>query len=286
MATDSFLKETRIGLQVGKLRKVPNAAVAALATEIVRKWKADLSAAGGSGGAGAGGATNSAGGATPTGRNGTAAAAASTTKPGMKDASTGTTGGRSGAAAAGATSAARAPRTVETDNVKTDVTDETVRNNCFKLLYNALASDSELETEALRKRALDIEAVCLETVGKGGTSKEYKQKMRSLYLNLKGNNVGLRHDAAAGDISARRLCAMSPEEMASEEKKRADERLQQMNIFNSLAATQTQASTDMFQCGKCKKRKCTYYQMQTRSADEPMTTFVTCVECGNKWKFS
>jgi transcription elongation factor S-II len=26
-------------------------------------------------------------------------------------------------------------------------------------------------------------------------------------------------------------------------------------------------------------------QMQTRSADEPMTTFVTCVNCGNKWKF-
>jgi hypothetical protein len=25
-------------------------------------------------------------------------------------------------------------------------------------------------------------------------------------------------------------------------------------------------------------------QMQTRSADEPMTTFVSCVACGNKWK--
>lgn len=32
-------------------------------------------------------------------------------------------------------------------------------------------------------------------------------------------------------------------------------------------------------------RKTTYYQMQTRSADEPMTTFVTCVNCGNRWKF-
>ena len=24
--------------------------------------------------------------------------------------------------------------------------------------------------------------------------------------------------------------------------------------------------------------------MQTRSADEPMTTFVYCNECGNRWK--
>jgi transcription elongation factor S-II len=30
---------------------------------------------------------------------------------------------------------------------------------------------------------------------------------------------------------------------------------------------------------------CTYYQLQTRSADEPMTTFVTCVNCDNRWKF-
>ncbi len=45
------------------------------------------------------------------------------------------------------------------------------------------------------------------------------------------------------------------------------------------------AETDQFKCGKCKARKATYYQMQTRSADEPMTTFVTCLNCNNRWKF-
>ena len=44
------------------------------------------------------------------------------------------------------------------------------------------------------------------------------------------------------------------------------------------------AATDEFFCFKCKKRKCSYYQMQTRSADEPMTTFVTCLLCGNNWR--
>lgn len=39
-----------------------------------------------------------------------------------------------------------------------------------------------------------------------------------------------------------------------------------------------------FKCGKCKSTKTTYYQMQTRSADEPMTTFVTCTNCSNRWK--
>jgi DNA-directed RNA polymerase subunit M/transcription elongation factor TFIIS len=45
------------------------------------------------------------------------------------------------------------------------------------------------------------------------------------------------------------------------------------------------ATTDMFQCGKCKERKCTVAQMQTRSADEPMTVFVTCQECGHTFRF-
>ena len=40
-----------------------------------------------------------------------------------------------------------------------------------------------------------------------------------------------------------------------------------------------------FTCFKCKSNKCTFYQLQTRSADEPMTTFVTCLNCGNRWKF-
>ena len=43
--------------------------------------------------------------------------------------------------------------------------------------------------------------------------------------------------------------------------------------------------TSMFKCGKCKKNNCTYYQMQTRSADEPMTTFVFCLVCHNTMKF-
>jgi transcription elongation factor S-II len=45
------------------------------------------------------------------------------------------------------------------------------------------------------------------------------------------------------------------------------------------------ATTDIFYCKKCKKKKCTFYQLQTRSADEPMTTFVNCLVCSNNWKF-
>jgi len=40
----------------------------------------------------------------------------------------------------------------------------------------------------------------------------------------------------------------------------------------------------MFRCNKCKSMKTVYYQMQTRSADEPMTTYVTCTNCNTRWK--
>ena len=44
------------------------------------------------------------------------------------------------------------------------------------------------------------------------------------------------------------------------------------------------AMTDQFKCRKCSSRACSYYEVQTRSADEPMTQFVCCLDCGNRWK--
>lgn len=40
----------------------------------------------------------------------------------------------------------------------------------------------------------------------------------------------------------------------------------------------------LFKCAKCREYKTTYYEMQTRSADEPMTVFITCHICDITWK--
>ena len=53
----------------------------------------------------------------------------------------------------------------------------------------------------------------------------------------------------------------------------------------AMYSKKSTASIFMF-CSSCKKKtRCDYYQLQTRSADEPMTTFVTCLECDKRWKF-
>lgn len=72
--------------------------------------------------------------------------------------------------------------------------------------------------------------------------------------------------------------------MASDERKSIDAKIAHQNLLNSQMAKDNSAETDQFKCGRCQQRRCKYYQMQTRSADEPMTTFVTCVNCGNRWR--
>ena len=43
-------------------------------------------------------------------------------------------------------------------------------------------------------------------------------------------------------------------------------------------------ATDRFRCSQCQKKMCSYYELQTRSADEPMTIFIRCLNCGKQWK--
>ena len=65
---------------------------------------------------------------------------------------------------------------------------------------------------------------------------------------------------------------MTSEEMASDERREENQKLQEQNIHNAKGAAPKNATTNEFMCGKCKQRKVSYYQMQTRSADEPMTS--------------
>jgi len=44
------------------------------------------------------------------------------------------------------------------------------------------------------------------------------------------------------------------------------------------------AATNLYKCYKCGERRCKVTELQTRSADEPMTSFVTCLICYNTWK--
>ena len=87
----------------------------------------------------------------------------------------------------------------------------------------------------------------------------------------------------SGELSCKVVAEMSPIDLCPARWKSSIERI--IETEKKLYSTQKSASIHMW-CSSCKKKtKCDYYQLQTRSADEPMTTFVTCLECTKKWKF-
>ncbi len=113
----------------------------------------------------------------------------------------------------------------------------------------------------------------------------YKSKMRSLYQNLKNkSNPGLRKRVLSGEISPERFVVMTHEELKSAERRAEDEKIQKENMDMAMVAQAERSISSSLQCGKCGQRKVSYSQAQTRSADEPMTTFCDCTVCGNRWK--
>ena len=108
----------------------------------------------------------------------------------------------------------------------------------------------------------------------------YKNRLRSIYLNLK--NDKFLNKIKKKKIKTSNLEKMSHQEMCPEKwKELIDAKIKRDKNMTSVNMS---AATDEFKCFKCGKRKCTYYQLQTRSADEPITTFISCLVCSNRWK--
>lgn len=118
-------------------------------------------------------------------------------------------------------------------------------------------------------------------------SEAYKSKMRSLYQNLKNKtNPQLRKRVFSGEIAPERFVTMSHDDMKSEERKAEDEKLMKENMDKAMVAQEERSVSSALKCGKCGQMRVSYTQAQTRSADEPMTTFCECLNCGTRWKFS
>ncbi len=108
----------------------------------------------------------------------------------------------------------------------------------------------------------------------------YLDKFKMLYFTLKQDNI--QGKIMSGNVKCKDIAYMSHQELYPEYWEEMME-ARKVRLENKYFP-KIEASTDTFQCRKCKSRKCTYYQMQTRGADEQITTFVTCLECGNNWR--
>ncbi len=161
-----------------------------------------------------------------------------------------------------------------------------LRDKIRKLLFVALRPrrlDEEREPAIV---AVDIECQCFESL----SPSEYVKQIRSIRFNLADSkNPNFRAKVLLGYFTSKSFDKLTAEDMASDAKNHEREKAKKRTIEECQSdwALRNGAInvSGMFTCGKCKSTRTTYFQMQTRSSDEPMTTFVTCLGCSNRWKF-
>ena len=116
--------------------------------------------------------------------------------------------------------------------------------------------------------------------------KLYLNKARSIYDNLDPDsyvkNVRFIKRLKENEFSGYEIAEMNNNQVFPEHWKELYDKKEKRDKY--LYEVNKDMATEMFTCGRCKKKQCSYYQLQTRSADEPMTTFVTCLNCGKRWK--
>lgn len=306
--TTSLLAKTTAGRRLRPLQKHRRAAIASAASTTIAAWKAavkreaDAPAKAVGNGEAEGGENGAA-------REGGVAAAAAAKPASSRPSATAALSAR-----APSSSPAPAPPLASPSALPPPPTGDALRDRCRSMFEQALARAPE-EWAALREEALraadsgegegsssiqlppppdattpaiaaaEVEQATFEHCG-ASTGPSYKAKVRQLSFNLKdARNPDLRRRVLSGELEPSALPTLSAEDMASDAAKEEIARIREKKLFDSSPSSAKKATTDAFQCAKCRQRKTTYYQMQTRSADEPMTTFVTCLVCNNRWKF-
>ncbi|KAE7996479.1 hypothetical protein FH972_001198 [Carpinus fangiana] len=157
---------------------------------------------------------------------------------------------------------------------------DSTRDKVREILHEALSKVSGEAEEYIQEEvnacdpirvAVSVESVLFDRWGSSLGAQ--KVKYRSLMFNLKdANNPDFRRRVLLGHVKPERLINMSTAEMASDKRRNENRKIEEKALFDCERGAAPKETTDQFRCGRCGQRKCTYYQMQTRSADEPMTT--------------
>lgn len=114
---------------------------------------------------------------------------------------------------------------------------------------------------------------------RGGFRYRYTSRAVSLRLYWLPH---LADKVMAKEVSLKALVYMKPWQVCPDLWEAAFDRMARMQLRREAAVTT--ALEGMFTCSKCKSKKIAFVQLQTRSADEPMTTYLTCTNCSKRWK--
>jgi len=165
-----------------------------------------------------------------------------------------------------------------------------IRNKCANLLNKELNNESI--SRSIEKNIYNsvIDYSNKKHINKSWNSTVFKtiylSRIRSIYTNIKGDsyvkNFDFKDRILNSEIDYKNISELSNHDIYPEKwKEFIKKKIETEKLKYEI---KPEAMTDMFKCTKCGSRSCTYYEMQTRSADEPMTQFITCLDCNNNWK--
>lgn len=159
------------------------------------------------------------------------------------------------------------------------------RKNLYKYLEGNLKDKNNETKKALMDKVVEIEEK-LHEILKGEIP--YINRVLEIIHNLKDeNNNEFRNNIIDGKITPEELCTMDATEMLNKNKqeeieKQIKERIDEVRTdWNEKHGEVTEG---VYKCRVCGGKKTIQHEQQTRSADEPMTLFITCVNCKNTWK--
>lgn len=114
----------------------------------------------------------------------------------------------------------------------------------------------------------------------------YAIKARSVIANLDPRayvgNSRLLARLMEGEFAPHSVAWMKPENMHPERwQATLDLKTQQDHYVDNAKPA---SMTDAFKCKACGKRECTYTELQLRSSDEPASIFISCINCGKRWR--
>jgi transcription elongation factor S-II len=162
-----------------------------------------------------------------------------------------------------------------------------IRNSLKKMFYKAFMEFLPTgfnSTNAVDKSLL-IEKKIFDIIPE---KTKYINRCKAIVSNLKDpDNEEFRVNILSGKLSPEILAKMEVTEMASRKKKNERTQMEE-EAFSAMRSDWNQKhaiiSEGMYTCRKCKGKRTTSQEIQMRSADEPMTIFITCVDCGNSWR--
>ena len=161
--------------------------------------------------------------------------------------------------------------------------------NKFNLLLNNIDLSTKIENSIYNYTLQQSEIKGIENnIEHKYFKRIYVNKIISIFNNLDKEsyikNSNFMDRLIAKDFDVKDIAFLSPQEIHKDHWKKYLDRQSANDEF--LYSRTAGISTNEHKCGRCKEKKCTYYQLQVRSSDEPMTTFINCLNCGNRWSFN